>query len=256
MNYQKNFLTQVIFRLDFADRLNGLVSPERPEFTKAIAQTYPHIVENTQVSLSMSWEAGNAQKGVEQTVIGRQWRHRKSADAKAYVVLDPTYFAFECEAGGFSTFTDFYADLAILLTALRAAYPNQSFTRAGLRFVNQVSFAEGGALDWEGLINESLVDSVFAAVPEPGALVRSMHQVTSRQNDITSVFSYGILNPDFPNIVARRHFLMDIDSSKLGAIPYEELEGLAGALNARCELIFESSIEDELREKMGVIGHA
>lgn len=254
MNYKKNFLSNVICRLDFKQRPAALLSAERSAFTKSIEERYPAIEEIKKVNFSIEFKPG-AEKtgGVEQAFLGVQWRHRKVADAMLFVVLDPDYFSIECGQNGFTTFDEFWTEADFVLGALKAAFPDLAFSRAGTRYINQIKLDDGGALDWDNLINAELLRSVLAAVPEPNSLARSMHQVTTLKDDFQTVLNYGIPNPDFPNVVARRHFVLDIDCSKSATIVHDEVPGLFMAMNKRCEQIFESSIENGLREKMEIV---
>lgn len=63
------------------------------------------------------------------------------------------------------------------------------------------------------------------------------------------VFNYGIHNPDFPNTLARRAFILDYDCSKSGVESGQALETI-DKLNRVCETMFEHSIGPDLRGRM------
>src|SRR6266849_1482196 len=107
MNYNKNYLTAVACRLDFASRPAGLSPTEKTEFTSQIAEKYPVVNEMAKVNFSVQIAAVATGAGVEQSVVGRSWHHRKVKDGKLVAVLDPEFFSLESLEGGFTTFDDF-----------------------------------------------------------------------------------------------------------------------------------------------------
>jgi uncharacterized protein (TIGR04255 family) len=72
------------------------------------------------------------------------------------------------------------------------------------------------------------------------------------RDDISVILNYGINNPDYPNPVARRQFILDLDCYVSGVIESGEAEQRIKDVNALAEDVFEHSIEQGLREKMGI----
>jgi uncharacterized protein (TIGR04255 family) len=81
-------------------------------------------------------------------------------------------------------------------------------------------------------------------------LTRSMHQLATIDDDVSLLLNYGILNQEFPNPVARRSFIIDLDFSMAGEIHANELIARISELNGKAEGLFESVIDDGLREIM------
>ena len=82
---------------------------------------------------------------------------------------------------------------------------------------------------------------------------RSVHQLIALKDDISVSLNYGINNPDFPNPVARRQFILDLDCYVSGVVESGEAEQRIRDVNALAEDIFEHSIEDGLRQKMEIV---
>src|SRR5262249_8170703 len=125
--------------------------------------------------------------------------------------------------------------------------------RIALRYINEVTFAQGAALDWATYFKPALITSVTAGLPQGMRVAKSMHQFQVFNDDATVLVHYGLNNPDFPNELVRRQFVLDIDAFKTGPIALAEILGCVNALNAVCEATFEGCIDQGLRQQMGVI---
>ena len=250
MNYQNTFLKRVLVRLDYPT-LSALSSPEKPNFSNLIFERFPNrsSEKKDQITISSS-PTGSA---IDRKPLGWEWKHR-SAEGEKLVTLAPDFLALEYGAGQYTAFAPFRDDLEFVFNALRGEFGVQNFSRLGLRFINEINFADGDPLDWDNLVDESLVSSVKASLTDDMQLTRSMHQLAAKCGDeIILLMNYGILNPDYPNQVVRRQFVIDLDFYTQGAIESNEVIRLVNEMNALAERTFEESIEQGLRDKMGVI---
>jgi hypothetical protein len=84
-------------------------------------------------------------------------------------------------------------------------------------------------------------------------MARSLHQLIALRGDISVILNYGIKNPEYPNPVARRQFILDLDCYVSGVIESGEAEQQIKDVNALAEYVFEHSIEQGLRDKMGTV---
>lgn len=157
-------------------------------------------------------------------------------------------------ARAISMISPFYAEIETIFGAFNQLYQTPIVNRIGLRYINEITLPDGNPLDWDTLINEKLIASVKACFDDHDmAMVRSLHQVQILENDATMLFHYGLYNPDYPAVLTRRQFILDIDSFKIGTIPGNEVLSTFKQLNEICEKMFEESIEDGLRQRMEVI---
>lgn len=253
MHYKKNYLNNVVLRLDF-DALAPLAENKnvdsKLEFSTRIAKIYPIVVGQPTTTLSVN--IGPAGTGVNQQVTSIQWQHRKSEKGTSVVALAPEFIAIECGKDDYDHFPAFRAEVGLTLDAFLALYQPPVFNRIGLRYINEVNIPEGNPLDWDSLLAPSLVTSAMACASKDVDMVRSMHQLTVRRDQSTMVFNYGLFNSDFPNTLARRAFVLDYDCSRT-AVPQNEAFQVIDELNKFCETMFEASIEDGLRKLLGVI---
>lgn len=253
MHYNENYLSNVILKLDFP-QVDVLLKEDKPEFSEDIADRFPEATSQQLSQMQFSMQIGQP-AGFSQQALGYKWDHRNEPDGKKVVVLTPTWLSLEYNPGpnAYDHFPEFRENLEAIFAAFTNRYGVEHFTRLGLRYINEIVLPQGDPLDWNGLINEQLVTSVKAGEAENTELTRSMHQYSGKRDDISFGFVYGIKNPEFPNSVARREFVLDIDCYVAGVIETGEALDRITALNALCSEIFENSIENGLREIMGVI---
>jgi len=251
-HYQRNFLTTVVLKLDL-EPLPALQThaQARTPFTDQVATQFPVILGLPvgTITVNMSPTAS----GIQQQLLGMQWEHRKTPGGTKALVLGPSHLSLEYGKGDFDHFPPFQADFEVGFNALRQCFPDVHVVRVGLRYVNQISLAEGNPLDWEGIIAAPLVSSVKAALLQGTALARSMHQVHMRNGDVNTLFHYGIVNPEYPAPVTRREFILDLDCYRQEAIALADVLPIVAGLNETCEQVFENSIEDGLRNQLGEI---
>ncbi len=249
MHYKKTYLKQVILRLDY-NRLTALQSDQETPFTKDMRARYPEVTSNAATQFSVVFGPGGANFGQQ----GAGWiRVHKVEDKARSVTLAPDFLAIEYGEGSYDHFDELRTQVEFVLGSFRRHFGTVQFTRIGLRYVNEITFQEGGPLDWDGLINANLVTSVKAGLPKGLRMGRSVHQLIALKDDISVSLNYGINNPDFPNPVARRQFVLDLDCYVSGVVESGEAEQRIRDVNALAEDIFEHSIEDGLRQKMEIV---
>lgn len=248
-HYQNTFLKQVILRMDF-NRLAALQTDAETPFTQDMRARYPDVSSNpaTMFSLTMS------PTGVNLGQQGAGWtRVHKALGVVRSVTLAPEFVAIEYGEGAYKHFNELREQVAFVLASFRNRFGEQLFTRIGLRYVNEITFPQGSALDWDGLIEPDLVTAVKAGLVENLKMARSVHQLVATKDDISVIVNYGINNPDYPNPVARRQFVLDIDCYVSTVVEAGEAEQRVKDVNALAEQVFESSVEDGLRNIMGIV---
>jgi uncharacterized protein (TIGR04255 family) len=251
MHYRTNFLSHVVFRLDYRRLEAGLSIDVKPPFSARIADIYP--VASAKPITLIHLSVGPQGPGIQQQQIAAQWEHRKVSEGTRVATLTPEFIALEYGAKDFDNFPPFRDEIQRVYDAFQADYHVAEFTRLGLRYINEIVLPEGDALDWEGFLNQGLITSVKTYISEGMRPIRSMHQCLMRCDDGTVTVHYGLNNPDFPNPIVRRAFILDFDCAQDQAVAAAEVMPLVGRLNTIAENLFESSIEDGLRERLGVM---
>jgi uncharacterized protein (TIGR04255 family) len=252
LHYSKTFLKTVILRLDYA-RVPLLLTDRETTFTQEMKARYPNVISTPAMQFSFMMGPG-VQGGVN---VGQQsggyMRVHRTSDNKRTLTLSPDFLAIEYTAGAYDHFAELREQVGFALRSFREHFDPVQFTRVGLRYVNEITRQEGSPLDWAGLINPELVTAVKAGMQNDLRMTRSAHQLIAIKDDLTLILNYGINNPDFPNVVARRQFVLDLDCYVSGMFESGEVEARIKDVNGLAEKIFENSIGDDLRAEMGII---
>jgi uncharacterized protein (TIGR04255 family) len=249
-HYRTTFLKQVILRLDF-NRLAVLQTDAETPFTVDMRGRYPDVTSNAATMIQVVMAQGGAAHLGQQ---GMGWlRVHKAQGTPRTVTLAPDWVAIEYGEGAYHHFDELREQVAFVLGSFRNRFGQVQFTRIGLRYVNEITRPEGSALDWNGLINPDLVTSVKAGLLDGARMARSVHHLVAQKEDVSVILNYGINNPDYPNPVARRQFVLDLDCYVSGLIESAEAEQRMTDVNRTAEEIFEHSIEPGLRDIMGIV---
>lgn len=247
MKYTRNFLSQVVLRIDYP-RVPDIGSERRPELMARIIGAFPQVagVQQAQVQFTV----GAEQPAIEKKLVGYNWIANDAAGNKR-VELTTDSLSLVNANKSFTNFDDFFKEFSTIFQAFEEIYGVAEFTRVGLRYINEIELNEGSALDWDGYLSKDVIGAAKFRIPKDFSLSRSMHQIVSIHDDVTLVSNFGIYNPDFPAAIARRQFILDFDCYITGAVGRDEMLRRVKELNKVCEDSFEGSVEARLREVMG-----
>ncbi len=252
MHYDKNYLTKVILKLDFGPIPSLLDPTGESGFTNLIKEKYPVL--NPKPTTTINVNVGPGGPVVQQQISGMIWEHKPKSDSSKSVFLSNTFLSTEYGKNEYDHFPAFFEEIEYLFSKFQSIYHLSSINRIGLRYINEVNFEEGDPLDWSGFIAEDKIKGVLSGFNKDSMnLLRSMHMLHLKKENMILSLNYGIFNSEYPNPVARRNFLIDLDGSISNQIPSDQVLESVHQLNALCEEAFEDCIGDGLREKMGVI---
>lgn len=241
--YRRNFIAPVIFRLDFVVAIESVLGRERPSrFHRAILTGFPvpeefPMLEQT-VEMSPSGVSG---------VQRREWRRYQYSDADkvSMVILEPSFVAIEQK--NYSGFQQFRALVELVVNQLFQVWPQTAANRIGLRYVNKIEPEDGNPLDWATYINQDLI-AALRLLGDPARLSRLVTVAEFRGEDYRARVRAGIPNPDFPGLIRRKQFLLDIDVYQQQEVDQTDIMDILDAFHDIATEHFESSITDGLRE--------
>lgn len=243
--YGKSFLKQVIARIDFAAPIEKLDKGPPTRLVTPIAKNFP-IIEPTEV-LMQEVDVKNDGVAHRQTTV-RQWNYF-SRERDRQLTLSPTSAFIQYTK--YTTYEAMKEQFGALVDALGAVFPGTMVARFGLRYINQIDGLVDDATRWNEYINDELVAarSFFTA---DEALTRLVSINELKYGQVGIRFQYGMPNPDFPAAIRRPLFVIDIDASVGEAHELNQTMTHMDEAHARLQSLFERSIKNTLREKMGV----
>ena len=251
MQYENNYLTDVIFRIDFDKPVIGS-KKLTDDFYNLIKDVFPKraIVQGTVLHAQIvSQKDGNKFTQSQQKVTNyRFWDESQ----KKILMLEPSTdinLVFKV----YKNSRELKDVINLIIDATIKVYGDIKNKRIGLRYLNDIVIPEGNSFDWVPFINRSLISSLDFRLDED-KLTRSMGTMELSRDDHKVLFQYGMYNPEYPNYIAKKAFVLDFDCYIEGMLKNaSEIRETVEILQKDEESLFERSIEDGLREKMVVV---
>lgn len=247
-NYQQNYLTNVIFRVDFPKILELDINKPPVEFQKKIYKNFPILNEIPRDGVKFKVEPENGFQGQEFKEISWEfWNKEKTK--KVYVDSTGVFI----EYFNYDRFQEFFDDIKLVFENFIELYPIEVANRVGLRYINQIGIDEGEPMDWNGLIHENLfkINNEFAS--EDDDILRSMHILEIKEDECYLRFQFGMFNSEYPQKITRREFILDYDCFMEEQFEITDIFKKSNEFNVVIYKWFDKSIEKGLKDIMGVI---
>ncbi|MFW9942557.1 MAG: TIGR04255 family protein [Candidatus Thorarchaeota archaeon] len=250
IKYKKNFLKNVIFRIDFSPIL--IIKKEiSSEFQEKIRADLPELEENKSIILTTNVvknkDTGQVQR-FEENEISKTWNFL-SKDRNRKVICNHEYLAIEFYE--YLHFEDYIQFVEKVYTSFLNIYKPLEIKRLGLRYINNILIKEGNPFDFRELISPILTSFVDNFFDNKDDFSRVLSRVNLNKDDFKIIFTFGWYNTDFPEKISRKEFLLDYDCFTEN-IEEKEVVDLVKKFRQQIKLYFEKSIDDGLRKLMEV----
>lgn len=247
--YKKNYLTKVIFRLDFFDNVS---ISNLSKYINDISEIFPIKEEREGQTgfVEFNFESGEVNKSSQKMT---SWVFFNSDKTKK-LEINAKYLSLEYSDGAYQDSTDLIDVLEKAVMPFLSHNSIATVNRLGLRYVNEIpDLSEedtGDHLDWSDYIDPDLIANINFAKTKSRRLARIMTQMVIKEELGDVLFNYGIWNNDYPNEIISKRFILDLDCfTKLG-VDTTDIVDFTKSYNKYIEDIFEQSISETLRNKM------
>ena len=149
----------------------------------------------------------------------------------------------------YSTYTSMRDDFLTLANASLGQLNIKHIGRLGLRYINEIRVDAkhvSDPLNWDGLINEELLNSIRFRVPDANP-IRLFNNLEYSFGGFQVRFRFGLYNPDYPAQIKQRVFVLDYDAFYRGLLDINDIESSLDQYHSAIEALFERSIEEGLR---------
>lgn len=243
--YKKNYLTNVIFNLDFPT-LNEYNLDKLKEFQKLIKDLYPILEEIKGVSFEHKLEKEGVHDYTTKELVKYMFFNKTKT---RLLTFDSNKLIMDFN--DYTHFEEYVAALKAALEGLFKTFPSVISTRVGLRYINQITLNNGSPFEWEKLLEPSLLESIKVMISEKKDISRYINLIELTKDDYRLRFQYGIANSVYPSPIIKKEFTLDYDCysfESLGNV--EEVIEKVKLFNEVIKKMFEESIKDDLRAKM------
>ncbi|MBT4121877.1 TIGR04255 family protein [bacterium] len=239
-DYTKNFLTDVIFKVDFPVILDLQDSPPK-EFQNAIKEEYPILEPFQQFSFMMDKESEEPPQNLNRTI----WKFM-SKDKNRSIEL--SYQSLIIVFKDYQSYEDFREIIEKIMAIFNELYKNVIVDRIGLRYINQIELEEEDIFNWGDYINDCLISNIDF-LENKNQIKRTIDILElSLDDEVTLNFRWGIYNSLYPSEVSKKEFLLDFDCFTRVQIESDQVIGKLDIFNSIITGYFEKSIEDKFRE--------
>jgi uncharacterized protein (TIGR04255 family) len=243
--YKKNFLKQVIARIDFALPISELDSSVPKEIAKAIKKSFAIAEPKKQVlqQVLFSTSAGVHQSKSET----HQWIYH-SKDRSKLVNITGEFVYIEYRK--YSSFATLLQDMKLLCNAIFDKFNTVQAKRLGLRYIDNIEFPkESKPTDWSKYLHSDLL-SGFKLADDQATIARNFNVLEFNYGDMRMRFQYGMPNPDFPAAIKRKQFVLDYDAYCDQLLGKDDIAPQLTRFHDKIKASFEQVITDGLREVM------
>ncbi len=243
--YKKNYLKQVIFRLDFES--TELTNFE--EYRQLAGDLFDDISKKKGKvgNFEFQVDSGEVINSVEEIDV---WHFLNTTNGNrleigpSYLVLE--YFSYKDS----SAIKDYISKMCIKFLNDHSV---KQLIRMGLRYINNLEFDSVRKLqDWKAYISSDLLVVHEFIGSKDRVPLRILNQFEYKTDSCSAIFKYGIWNDKYPSPILRSSYILDIDCYTPRPVD-TDLDAILKSftdLKDEAESIFELSITDKVRKEM------
>jgi len=242
--YKRNFLTEVIVRVDFLNPLHEIEKQLPKKVTQEAGKHFP--ISEPKTSFAKEFQLSPA--GVKETFSKQmqEWHFHGMNRDKTLTITPESIFITHKNYTSFETLqTEFTNVFSKLLDASKEIQAR----RLGLRYINNIRLKDGDPLDWGTYINPNLLQTINFPKNKK-TITRAFNVLELNYKEFILRFQFGLHNPDFPAPIKQKVFVMDFDAYYDGVQEYEEILKNLNKFHSEIQDMFEMSITDNLRKIM------
>jgi uncharacterized protein (TIGR04255 family) len=240
--YKKNYITEAVAHIQFATSAAHLKGPLlHPNFQNVVKRRYkifePSIATEQTVQITLAGVRSEKAEIHDWTFHGASREKTIKLSERQMHVSNRSYVSFD----------EFKSDFVEPLEELARIDPEVAVARTGLRYINVF---ENLASDIGGLTQyfAPMVSSGLANLVEPAGCVRQVQISEYLTDDFKIRIQTGIFNPDYPAVIKRPDFVLDIDCYVDTPHRISEVSGIVDQLHAAIQDKFEQLVTDDLRK--------
>lgn len=241
--YKRNFLKKVIARVDFAQPLSDLSHESLIEVIKEIKKRFP-----------IAEQATAYQQGIE--ITGQDIKQSKTEfpewnfhGANREKTLKLNKLFLQIMLTKYASEADFKDDLINPISQILNSRTDVIIARTGVRFVNIFDFEIDSFQRIKDYFSET-VSASSAAITKLDECVRSFLINEYLIGETKVRVQSGFFNPDYPAVIKRRHFVLDIDAFIDFPHQIRDVASYFGEFHTKIQAMFEANITQKLRDEV------
>lgn len=242
--YKRNYLVDVIARIDFLDAAKCLSEIVLPEPVQTAIRDRYEIYEPTTARIQ---GVAFTDKGVStQHEEFQQWKYHGSEREKT-INLSKKNVVITLKR--YENYKQFKLDVLNPIKSIQDAEGDSYVARTGLRFINIFAGLLSSTTEIQGYFSPML-SGQFNGLFEPENCSRSFLITEYLYGEIKLRLQTGIYNPDYPAKMKKLDFIVDIDAYIDTPHSFNDVGRLIDTLHQNIQKHFEASITQKMRGKL------
>lgn len=241
--YKNNYLKQVIAKVDFAQPLSDLNNESLAAVIAEIKKRFPLSEQATafQQGIEVSDKGVKSSKSEFPEWIFHGINRDKSLKLNQHF-LNIVLTKYTSEK-------DFKEDFINPISQIIGARPNVLISRTGVRFVNVFDFEIDSFQRMNDYFSEAISKPIVSII-NPEECVRSLLINEYLIGETKIRIQTGLFNPDYPAVIKRRHFVIDIDAFIDFPHQIHDVGSYLIDFHSKIQSMFESQITQKLRDEI------
>lgn len=241
--YKRNYLTNVIARIDFASPIQDIAKKLPLNILKEAIKTFPieEPLPITSRKVQMSQKEFKAEDidYTQWSFYGKE-REKKLSLTQKFITIE--YFRYKY-------YETLKKEFSCIMEIFFSEFPEVVANRLGLRYINEFELPNGDPFDWSNYFRSTLL-CTHNFPKDKKSIARAFNILEFNLGDFNLRFQFGMHNPDYPAPIKKRHFIMDFDAYRSGLQEFSEIPGNLDKYHDEIQKLFEYAITDKFRNEV------
>ena len=231
---------EVICRLDFANAVSIFDTAIPKEVYSVVRKYYP--IAEPQDILGTEVQINPVTGPKVNNVITKQWVFW-SRDKMSSCVIHSGFILFSIH--NYDVFEELRKAVVEIIKAVMSVDETIQGKRLGLRYINSFDI-----INHDNWITEKFFDALKGHKTKDTMRLVTTLEYAVESKDISVRLLYGYLNPDYPAVMKKEDFTIDIDVYTQSIVFYDDIENYIDNMHFEAQDCFEKMITDDLRKEM------
>lgn len=242
--YKRNFLKQVIVRVDFESPLLFSSSGLNKVILDEAKKEFPIAEEKRFIGKEFLIGSNTPYK--ERAVEKKEWLfYGKDREKKLTISSDFMHISYN----KYENYQKLCCDFLSISNIIFKSFLNIQIKRLGLRYIDSIEIPEENPFEWDKYIKSEL-NSGLALFNNKEMLSRFFHVLELNFGEDMLRFQYGMFNPDYPAPIRKKTYTLDFDMYTRRILNYAEVEETLNRFHDKASEYFEKVITNNLRKIM------
>ena len=238
--YKRNFLKEVIARIDFINPIKSLEKEIPKKITRSIKENFPIVEPRKAIAQELQISPRSFSHKSQEFI---EWNfHGKNKDKTLTISQNSIFVSYK----KYESYENLKNEYLEIVNTIAEIYDDIQARRAGLRYINEI-ILDGDPFIWEDYLNNKIL-CLLSFYDNKKEISRIFNVIEFNYDIFNLRYQFGMHNPDFPAPIKQKRFILDMDAYNEGILDISEVTRLIDDFHSNIQELFEYSITDKLRE--------